>query len=78
MVLNEKNTPNLRNQPSILGLNLESKLRSITGCLGPMNGENRLLVTDEPVEFEKQPVEAQTLGKLPINSDESMEYTSNS
>ena len=29
-----------------------------------MNGENRLLVTDEPVEFEKQPVEVQDFRKI--------------
>jgi hypothetical protein len=29
----------------------------------PMNGENRPLGTDEPVEFEKQPVDIQDLRK---------------
>jgi len=31
------------------------------GCFGPMNGENRPLVTDEPVEFEKQLVSSSRL-----------------
>ena len=30
-----------------------------------MNGENRLLVTDEPVEFEKYPIEVQDFNKIP-------------
>jgi len=30
----------------------------------PMIGENRLLVTIEPVEFEKQPVEVQDFKKM--------------
>jgi hypothetical protein len=29
-----------------------------------MNGENRPLVADEPVEYEKQPVEVQDFRKL--------------
>jgi hypothetical protein len=29
-----------------------------------MIGENRHLVTDEPVEFEKQPVEVQDFGRI--------------
>jgi hypothetical protein len=44
---------------------------------GATIGENRQLVTDEPVEFEKQPVEIQDFGKLPITLKEFMEYTSN-
>ena len=39
--------------------------------------ENWPLVTDEPVEFEKELVEVQNSGKLPIILEESMEYTSN-
>ena len=31
---------------------------------GAMIGENRQLVTDEPVEFEKEPVEAQGCRKI--------------
>jgi hypothetical protein len=31
---------------------------------GATIGENRQLVTDEPVEFEKQPVEIQDFGKI--------------
>ena len=30
----------------------------------PMNGENWPLVTDEPVEFEKEPVEVQDFRKI--------------
>ena len=37
-------------------------------------GENRQLVTNEPVEFEKRPVEVQDFGKI---TQEFMEYTSN-
>jgi hypothetical protein len=41
-----------------------------------MNGENQLLITDEPVKFEKQPVEIhQVLKKSPIDLEKSMEYT---
>ena len=40
-----------------------------------MNRENRPLVTDEPVGFEKQPVEVQDLGKLPTILEESIDYT---
>jgi hypothetical protein len=32
--------------------------------LGPMTGENRQIVTDEPVEFEKEPVEVQDCRKI--------------
>jgi hypothetical protein len=41
-----------------------------------MNRENRLLVTDDPVEIEKQLVEVQDLGKASIVSKESTDYTS--
>ena len=34
-------------------------------------GENRPLATDEQVEFEKQPIEVQDSGKLPIIAKES-------
>lgn len=30
----------------------------------PMNGENRPLITEGPVEFEKRPVEGQDFGKI--------------
>ena len=40
-----------------------------------MIGENRQLVTDEPVEFEKQPVEFQDCKKLPIILEKSIKYT---
>ena len=36
-----------------------------------MIGENRQLVADEPVEFEKEPVE----GELPLILEEFIEYT---
>ena len=42
-----------------------------------MNGEIRLLVTDEPVEFNKNRLHFKTRGKLLIILDESMEYTPN-
>ena len=46
---------------------------NVTGEGGPMIGENRQLGTDEPVEFEKWPVEV-----LPFILEEFMEeYTSN-
>jgi hypothetical protein len=32
-----------------------------------MNGENRPLVTDEPVEFEKEPVHVQEFRKITDN-----------
>ena len=41
-------------------------------------GENRWLVTDEPVEFEKEPVEVGNFRRVPIILEESMEeYTTN-
>jgi hypothetical protein len=40
-----------------------------------MIGENRQLVTDEPVEFEKEPIEFKTAGILPIILEEFIEYT---
>jgi hypothetical protein len=42
-----------------------------------MNGENRLLVTDEPVEFDKSPVEVQDFRKIyyPSILEEFREYT---
>jgi hypothetical protein len=42
-----------------------------------MHGEYRLLVIDEPVEFEKQPVKFQDSGKLPISLKTSVQHTSN-
>ena len=39
-----------------------------------MIGENRQLVTDEPVEFEKEPVEVQDCRKLLIVLEEFIEY----
>ena len=41
-----------------------------------MNGENRLLITNEPVEFDKEPLEVQDSKKFPIIIEESMKYTS--
>ena len=32
-----------------------------------MDGENKLLLTDDPVEFEKQPVEVQDYRILPVD-----------
>ena len=43
-----------------------------------MNGEKRLLFTDEPVEFEKWPVEVQHFTKSTVTNiilEESMECT---
>ena len=42
-----------------------------------MSGKNRQLITNEPVEFEKYPIEVGNLGELLIILDESIEYTSN-
>ena len=42
-----------------------------------MNGENQLLVTHEPVEYDKELVEVQDVKSLLIILDEFMEYTSN-
>ena len=42
-----------------------------------MKGENRPLVKDELVEFNKNRLHFKTRGKLPILLDESMEYTPN-
>ena len=42
----------------------------------PMDWENRPLVTDEPVEFEKSLVEVQDFRNLLINLEESVEHTS--
>ena len=52
----------------------------LSGCPTPiMSGDNRRLVTDEPVEFEREPVESwEASGGLPIVLEESMEeYASN-
>ena len=38
---------------------------------------NRWFVTDEPVEFEKYPVEVQEFREFTHHFEESMEYTSN-
>ena len=42
-----------------------------------MNGKNQLLVTDEPVEFQKQLVEVQDLRKITGCYRGIIEYTSN-
>ena len=42
-----------------------------------MIGENRQLVTDEPVEFEKQPIEIQDFMRITDHSKKIMKYTSN-
>ena len=42
-----------------------------------MNVENRPLVTNEPLEFEKEPVEVQDPGKFSKHLEDSMENTSN-
>ena len=41
-----------------------------------MNGENQPLVRDEPVEYEKSPVELKTSWELPIILEEFKEYKS--
>ena len=41
----------------------------------PMIRENRQLVTNQPVQFQKSPVEVQTAGKLPIVLEEVIECT---
>jgi hypothetical protein len=41
----------------------------------PMNGEDRLVVADEPVEFEKLHVEVQDFSKSPIILEEFVKYT---
>jgi hypothetical protein len=44
-----------------------------------MNGRIRPLLTDEPVEYEKLPVEIQNFREIyPIILEESVEYTSDS
>ena len=40
-----------------------------------MNGENRPLVTEEPIEFEKYLVEVQDFRKITYHLEESVEYT---
>ena len=40
-----------------------------------MIAENRQLVTNEPVEFEKNRLKFKTTWKLPIILEESIEYT---
>ena len=40
-----------------------------------MIGENRQLVTNEPVEFENNRLKFKTAGKLPIILEEFVEYT---
>ena len=42
-----------------------------------INGENQLLVTNEPVEFEKSPIEVRDCKKITDHFREFMEYTSN-
>ena len=41
----------------------------------PMIGENRQLVTDEPVELRNNRLKFKTGGKLPIILEEFLEYT---
>ena len=45
------------------------------GLWSTMNRENWPLVTDEPVEFEKQPIEVQDFRKFTKHLKESTEYT---
>ena len=40
-----------------------------------MNGKNRQLVTDEPVEFRNNQLKIKTAGKLPILLEKSIEYS---
>ena len=40
-----------------------------------MIGENRQLVTDEPVEFEKQPLEVDDCKKITGHLEQFIEYT---
>ena len=40
-------------------------------------GKNRQFVTDEPIEFKKNQLEFKGSKKLPINLEDSIEYTSN-
>ena len=42
-----------------------------------INGENRLLVTDELVEFKNNRLKLKTSGKSPIVLEEFVDYTSN-
>lgn len=42
-----------------------------------MNGENQLLVTNDPVDFEKPLVEVHDFNQLPITLEEFTEYISN-
>ena len=41
-----------------------------------MSGENRLFVTDGPVEFEKKPGEVQDFREITDHLEEYVEYTS--
>ena len=53
-------------------------VRAVSGLTwySTMNGENRPLVTDEPVQLRNSRLKFKTSGKLPIISEESVEYTS--
>ena len=76
------------NQPSVPSSNLQWVLGSLRlllighpifvccmiGSLEPMNRENRVLVTFEPVEFVEQPVQFKTSGKRPIHFEEFTDF----
>ena len=47
--------------------------RSKPAC-SPMSRENQLLVTDEPVEFHKEPAEVEDFRKFIDHLEESREY----
>ena len=41
-----------------------NQIAILYAAFDPMSGENRQLVTDEPVEFEKQPVKVEDCRKI--------------
>jgi hypothetical protein len=65
---------------SVTGMNRMNDSVAVAVCHPPlpdraMIGENRQLVTDEPVEFENNRVKFKIAGNLPIILEEFMEYT---
>ena len=73
-------------QPSYIGeRKIPKQYKSTTNIIicrfssgiGPMNGENEPLVTDEQLSLKNNRLKFKTAGELPITLQEFMEYTSN-
>ena len=54
----------MENLQSVMSRTQSIHLQLTAGWFFPIIGENRPIVTDEPVEFEKEPVEVQGCRKI--------------